>query len=294
LNGSFKIALTNAKQQYLKAKEGGDLRFVPSDIVPLVKMAWQRSFARADKATSAIIKRGWGPLNYALLLHPEIVAKKPPAENNEPSLQEQETEADTNFEEVVRNVNSNGNLASGFLSQILDEQSKSKGRYEKYLKDKENQDCQSELFERLKQSTKGLSSGVLTANNQYCLTNDNLLLIAEEKQKAMELEAKQKETKKNQQQTKEKDKFIAAYKKYKSNAKLLGPEMKTLMKHTRNNNDSPVRKKITELRVQFDARKNRLDSEIAMLLVAESFLTTADMSDEILETSGEIMENEEV
>ena len=42
------------------------------DIVDLVSKAWDESFAHIATNQKAVAERGWGPLNYNLLLHPEI------------------------------------------------------------------------------------------------------------------------------------------------------------------------------------------------------------------------------
>jgi len=47
-----------------------------SDIIPLTVKAWYASFAKPNLVTKAVADRGWNPLNYALLKHPEILATK--------------------------------------------------------------------------------------------------------------------------------------------------------------------------------------------------------------------------
>ena len=44
----------------------------PTDIVPLVNIAWEKSFTRSDINKKAIVERGWIPLNRNLLLYKEI------------------------------------------------------------------------------------------------------------------------------------------------------------------------------------------------------------------------------
>ena len=43
-----------------------------TNIVPLVNIAWELSFARVSMNLQAITERGWGPLNRNLLLYKEI------------------------------------------------------------------------------------------------------------------------------------------------------------------------------------------------------------------------------
>jgi hypothetical protein len=65
LNGAFKIELTKAKQKYINHRDVP--KFEPTDIVPLVNMAFSNSFGNSVNAKKAIEARGWNPLNYYLL-----------------------------------------------------------------------------------------------------------------------------------------------------------------------------------------------------------------------------------
>lgn len=73
-NGCFKMALTRAKRNLVEKKESWGLEgtIEKTDIVSIVTYAWERSFARQSTNIKAVAERGWGPLNYNLLLHPEI------------------------------------------------------------------------------------------------------------------------------------------------------------------------------------------------------------------------------
>jgi hypothetical protein len=43
-----------------------------TDIVPLVSLSWFKSFGLIENAQKAISQRGWGPLNFVLLDHPDV------------------------------------------------------------------------------------------------------------------------------------------------------------------------------------------------------------------------------
>ena len=61
------------KQIYFsKRLEEGKQSFEMSDIVPLVRRAWEKSFANKLNAKKAISERGWGPLNYICIDHPDV------------------------------------------------------------------------------------------------------------------------------------------------------------------------------------------------------------------------------
>ena len=75
-NGSFNIALNQAKQDLLNFKEEKCLpgSLSHTDLMPIINKAWDKSFARIRHNKNAIADRGWNPLNYNLLLNPEIRA----------------------------------------------------------------------------------------------------------------------------------------------------------------------------------------------------------------------------
>jgi hypothetical protein len=50
--------------------------FAPTDIIPIINYAWDRSFARCESNKTAIVERGWNPLNYSLLTDPEVIRTK--------------------------------------------------------------------------------------------------------------------------------------------------------------------------------------------------------------------------
>jgi hypothetical protein len=62
LNGSYKIDLAKAKWRYIGHRDV--LRFEPTDIVPLVNIAFPKSFGTKKNAQKAISERGQNPLNY--------------------------------------------------------------------------------------------------------------------------------------------------------------------------------------------------------------------------------------
>jgi hypothetical protein len=73
-NGHFKMLLGNAKKDLVsfKIQHNIPLNLTGEDIIPLVNIAWRRSFANVGTNKKAIATRGWNPLNRNLLLHKEI------------------------------------------------------------------------------------------------------------------------------------------------------------------------------------------------------------------------------
>ena len=71
-NGAFKMRFVKGKREYLHNVKDGEQILSPTDICPLVRHAWKGSFAGKDLSQKAIAERGWGPLNYVLLNHPQL------------------------------------------------------------------------------------------------------------------------------------------------------------------------------------------------------------------------------
>ena len=74
-NGSFIMAMTKAKQELLALKDSLGLQndgILDTDLMPLINLAWKKSFARVEKNRNAISDRGWNPLNKCLLLDPTL------------------------------------------------------------------------------------------------------------------------------------------------------------------------------------------------------------------------------
>ena len=71
--------------QLIKGKRRLDMMIdspaiLPTDIIPIVNYAWERSFVKVDNNKKAITARGWGPLNYNLLINSQI---QPTTSNSE-------------------------------------------------------------------------------------------------------------------------------------------------------------------------------------------------------------------
>lgn len=78
-NGSFNNAFYEALDILFeeKLKTGQPATILKTDIIPLVIAAWLRSFGRQESNKTAILKRGWNPLNRGCLQDPEVLATKP-------------------------------------------------------------------------------------------------------------------------------------------------------------------------------------------------------------------------
>jgi hypothetical protein len=77
-NGKFKIESKKVKAATVTSKIRAGLppTLERTDIVRIVNVAWQHSFASVATYKRAIAVRGWDPLNYILLDHPELQETK--------------------------------------------------------------------------------------------------------------------------------------------------------------------------------------------------------------------------
>ena len=64
-NRSFNIALNSAKYEVLKRIEQCGITdgVTDTDLMSIINLAWEKSFARVKKNRQAIVDRGWNPLN---------------------------------------------------------------------------------------------------------------------------------------------------------------------------------------------------------------------------------------
>ena len=76
-NGAYKTAFAKYKQKVCDMKPESKKGWRDSDILPIVRHAFNESFAKEASVRHAVASRGWNPLNYALLSHPNIKASKP-------------------------------------------------------------------------------------------------------------------------------------------------------------------------------------------------------------------------
>jgi hypothetical protein len=77
-NGIFKIESKKAKADTVRGKNRAGLpaTLKRSNIVRIVNVAWQKSFAWVEKNKKAIAVRGWGSLNCIGLYHPALQETK--------------------------------------------------------------------------------------------------------------------------------------------------------------------------------------------------------------------------
>jgi hypothetical protein len=210
-NGCFKMALTKHKRDLLARKALVDEEFAieKDNVTYLVSQAWEDLFARIRTNKNAIAERGWTPLNYNCLLHPEIMATKHTAEARDGDFQpasDQEQERDSTT--IVNNdlhtagltrmivspdlLNLSQGLSCTLINSIIESKTRSDARNgvnaeEIRLKRKES------ALESIRLRKKRYSAGGHVAAGRWKLGPDLLAEIRERENLRDEIESRKRE-----------------------------------------------------------------------------------------------------
>ncbi len=135
LNGAYKVELAKAKCKYIKKRETP--KFEPTDIVPLVNMAFPKSFGNRKNAIKAIADRGWNPLNFNILTTLPAAAKNVvdlTADRGSDIISTSNTTSNSGFRISLPEVNIENGAGSYYLDRLIEEEKKSEGRKKNSMK----------------------------------------------------------------------------------------------------------------------------------------------------------------
>jgi hypothetical protein len=199
-NGCFKMALTRAKQELVTKKNDAGLEFAieKTDVVGLVREAWELSFARVQTNQKAIVSRGWGPraLNYNALRHPEILTSAPGTSVKRP-IDALESRA------LPEELNLSEGLSATLVDRIVIHKNLEASR-NGINADEQRRKRRATAQEKLRSQEKRISAGLLAAAGHYQL-NDNVRDYVQQKAAAV----KQKEYEKHLRKKDEYDALFA-------------------------------------------------------------------------------------
>ena len=163
-----------------------EIGILPTDIIPMITYAWNRSFARVNTNKKAIYERGWFPFNRVLLLDKEIRESMTVGEKREemiaglfPFIREaaKEKEATKDWSTYDPNLLTTNqplhslpsvNMDSGTAHTVLTIIAKNSDLNAIRKKAKENKLVGSTLKQRLQESKK-ISTTVITTNGTHRL-----------------------------------------------------------------------------------------------------------------------------
>ena len=234
-NGCYKMALTSEKAALVLKKQRHCLpnpRVETYEIVIIVNLAWQRSFARVAYNKDAIAARGWGPLTRNLLDHPEILATKE-ADHVPQQIEEQDEPTDSQ-NSIVSTLNFGSGLSNTVMVDILQNIDRDNIR----AQIRQNQEAGKQALEVLKQCKK-LSAGTVFKSGRAWLGPEVL-----EAQLHRSRNKKQKEKELARKKVGEKEKRKQAYLKVSSEiagleeSKWSVSQLKSLVNYKRRKTDS--------------------------------------------------------
>lgn len=274
LNGALKFWLAKLKRQLFEIKRDLKENFDQTDIVPLVKKAFEKSFGNTAAAKKAVIKRGWNPLTYSLLDHPQIIKRKrdtlleklAPGTTSTAAIDPAtSTTTDLTIETDHSTTDlTNYNTTTGFAATSLEKLLINRLKDDKYMstlaKQKKDNETNSSIFKKLKELGRKMTSGIFANSGQFdlneeCLDNAVDYLRVKEKQKKDILDKRNVRTELTTNKYKEvKNKLVKD-----PSIKLTVHDMRTLMVHHRLKTDSPLKPKVNDLIDQFNRRKRRID-----------------------------------
>lgn len=244
LNAGIKAGLTKAKRAYLANNKGTRDGFSPSDICPLVCAAWAESFGNQEFGKKAIAQRGWGPLNYILLQHPQL------KDVDEHSCSSEALDPeDNNF----FCINLKGPSVEVVMDKLVERLVLDEGRREAYKRRKENAEEYEDRYKTVRELGR-LSSGTLTSQNHYVLGKELYEVSKERADLEMAKEGERLE-KKNRREQLAKEKFDISSALFRTDvAKVKANDYRVVLNYTRKKDESPTKTRLLDMQHQFNSR----------------------------------------
>jgi hypothetical protein len=244
-NGCFKMALTKYKRELLTRKElvGGEFAIEKEDVACLVSRAWQDSFARIRTNKNAIAERGWAPLNYNCLLHPEIAATRCQGADNNDGTMEETSGNSKNNELTVPSVPPDLlNLSHGYAGTLIDSIIETRNRNDARngVNVEENRRKRKEkALENQRLKTRRFGSGNLYAEGQCAMGKDVLRRI-EDRERLREEKRSQQQEKKLREYRLLRNKVMAIKQLGQPHEQLNVAQLKTMVMWYKHPSDSPI------------------------------------------------------
>ena len=260
-NGSFSIAITKAKQELYKLKPHDNKNFSSTDIIPLINMAWPKSFGRIEPCSRAISEREWNPLNYALLIKPELLKTKPINKDTGVKPQQENVGNQQVASDIMKGIYTTNGAAGDIVDQLVIQELKNRGRTDAIRKRRQQESVRNDKIKNLAAGGGKLTSGMLGANEHYSLDIDVRNAMAKYYEKK-EQDEKEKNDKKFVQVQRRNEKYMLAKQKYRNNQTLNRLELTALLSYHRKKGDPPLAKTINDLRQQWERAKVQMEPDL--------------------------------
>ena len=203
-NGAYKTAIAKYKQKVYDMKPEAKKAWRDSDVLPIVKHAFQDSFAKESSVKHAVASRGWNPLNYALLNHPDIKASMPKdwqTQNNDDDVASVVVTETTAAASTIGAVNIQTGTSASLLDEIIRHEQTNEQRMKNIKEKAMNELEQSRISEDVRLKGR-ITSSKLAAQGHFQLdksVRDAVKRRADEVQ-AEEQEKQRKRVEKEQKQ----------------------------------------------------------------------------------------------
>jgi hypothetical protein len=171
-NGNYKHYEQIFKDKLLeeKLKRNMTLNLKPTNVIPIVNYAWQRSFAVAVNNRKAILERGWFPSNRALEVHPDVLRTKKGSDESNVLYISTQTSSSSTITCDLAAINTNMGAAAVLLEAAINSQKNNPTAMKKRQERKELAD----KTKRIEETTKKLTSGVAFFNDMVALNGDDI------------------------------------------------------------------------------------------------------------------------
>jgi hypothetical protein len=235
-NGSYKIAEAGVKRKIMQKKSElrMDPRLGPTDIIPIVRMAWVRSFAHVQSNKNAIADRGWNPCNRALLTMDEILRTKVNDITGKNALDE------SRHQDPIVTIPTDLNVETGTAAALFD-QMVDRGYTSVAGRERRRQrDEASTVAKKALDKTKRLTSGPAFANGLVALHGDVVFEHQSSYVRGKEVVAEAAKKAKAVKLAKKKKKVDGLLAKKADQSRLTVTDLKTLVAYKRRIDDPPI------------------------------------------------------
>ena len=279
-----------------------------TDLMPIINKAWSQSFARIKDNQKAISERGWNPLNYNLMLNPEIRATMTKQEREEEGLpnstiilprnhglnQERSDSTTETESSIPTSVNSNAtqqsstlNFSSGQSAATIESIIAATQLLERREQIKKEQDEGKKLAEKLKEA-KRITTGMLYKTGDTIRLGPDIFTICKENEmkKDQEMRSKMKADEEAYLKVKaQADEIIASSE---SIHKLSNKQLSIVLKSLKRNGDPALpnkKKEMIELYEVWKLRPSRTFASSTVETPVESHNVATSNSDGVINIS---------
>jgi hypothetical protein len=167
-NGNYKHYEQVYKDILLKEKieRGMALTLKPTDVVPIVNYAWERSFAIRVNNIKAILDRGWYPANRALEVHPDVLRTKQSSDGSNVFTSQSTSSSTITCD--LNGINTKSGTAAVLLEAAINNHRNDPTAMRK-RKERKELASKTRLIE---ETTRKLTSGVAFFNDMVALNGD--------------------------------------------------------------------------------------------------------------------------